>query len=228
MSDKKFKTETHLHTSDVSSCGKLRAKEMIKLYYEAGYKTVFISDHFEQSYFDSLGDIPWEDKITIFMSGYYRAKEAAKQYGINVLFSAEVMFEGVGNHYLMYGLTKEFLCAHPNLCKMNPLEFYEIAKANGVFIVQAHPLRDRICTPTPEWVDGFEIYNSNPRHKDFSEEVKACALENNLFATAGSDAHRVDDVAGSGIITDNEITTVEEFINTVKKGDFQIIGSVDR
>ena len=34
-----FKTETHLHTSEISPCGKISAKEMVKRYHEAGYKT---------------------------------------------------------------------------------------------------------------------------------------------------------------------------------------------
>lgn len=224
MLNKKFKTETHLHTSDVSSCSKLSANEMIKLYYEAGYKTIFVSDHFKKIYFDKLGDISWADKITIFMSGYYRAREEAKQYGMNVLLSAEVAFEGSNNHYLLYGITEEFLRAYPDLCKMDTLEFYKIAKSKGVFVVQAHPHRDKKCVPTPNCTDAFEIYNSNPRHVDFSEKSKMCAKENNLYVTAGSDAHRLEDVGGSGILTDVEITNAEDFIRIIKDGDFQIIG----
>lgn len=224
MINKKFKTETHLHTSDVSPCSKLSAKEMIKLYYEAGYKTIFVSDHFKQIYFDGLGNIPWNDKITIFMSGYYRAREAARQYGMNVLPSAEVAFVGSNNHYLLYGITEDFLHSYPDLCKMDASEFYKIAKSNGIFVVQAHPYRDEKCTPTPDCADAFEIYNSNPRHIDFSEKSEACAKENNLYISAGSDAHRIEDVGGSGIFTDTEITNAEDFIRIIKDGDFQIIG----
>ena len=39
------------------------------------YKTVFVSDHLMQDWCDSLGDIPWADKMTIFLSGYYKAKK---------------------------------------------------------------------------------------------------------------------------------------------------------
>ncbi len=224
MSDKKFKTETHLHTSDVSMCAKLTAREMVKLYHEAGYKTLFISDHYIERFFDYLGDIPWNDKITIFMSGYYRAKEAAKEFGINVLPSVEVVFKDNLNHYLLYGITEEFLCKYPMLYKVEVSDFYEIAKENGVFVVQAHPLRDAVCIPTPDFVDGFEIYNSNPRHKDYSDKVKEIAKENSLYFTAGSDAHRVDDSALTGICTDMEITSVEGFIDIIKSGDFEVIG----
>ena len=66
-----FKTETHIHTSEVSACSRKRAKEMIRLYKEAGYSTVFISDHFQTNSLDVLGDIPWSEKMAIFLSGYY-------------------------------------------------------------------------------------------------------------------------------------------------------------
>jgi len=36
-----YKTEAHLHVSEVSPCSKLKATEMISLYHDAGYKTVF-------------------------------------------------------------------------------------------------------------------------------------------------------------------------------------------
>ena len=53
-----FKTETHLHTSEVSRCGQVSAAEMIELYKEAGYSTVFVSDHFKPHTFKQFGDIP--------------------------------------------------------------------------------------------------------------------------------------------------------------------------
>ena len=61
-----FKTETHLHTAEVSSCSKIKAREMIRKYYEAGYSTVFVSDHFQTNSIDYLGDIQVSSKrVTI-------------------------------------------------------------------------------------------------------------------------------------------------------------------
>ncbi len=39
-----FKTETHLHVSEVSPCGKVKAIDMVKLYHKAGCKTLFVSE----------------------------------------------------------------------------------------------------------------------------------------------------------------------------------------
>ena len=217
-----FKTETHLHVSEISPCSKINASEMVALYHEAGYKTIFVSDHFKQIYFDALGDIAWQDKVTIFLSGYYRAKAAAKKFGMNVLMSAELLFEGNPNHYLVYGITKEFLDSYPDLCKLSVEEFYEIAKKHNVFVVQAHPFRDGNCFPTPNSVDAFEVYNANQRHKDFSEKSEESAIQNGLYMTAGSDTHRLEDVAKGGVLTVTEIKSAEDYISLVKSGKIEL------
>ena len=47
-----YKTETHLHTKEVSRCGKLYADEMVSMYKDAGYDTLFITDHLSESFFE--------------------------------------------------------------------------------------------------------------------------------------------------------------------------------
>ncbi len=217
-----YKTEPHLHVSEISLCSKISAAEMVRLYHEAGYKTIFVSDHFKRDYFDALGEIPWKDKITIFLSGYYRAKEAGKKYGMNVLMSAEISFEGNPNDYLVYGITKKFLNTYTNLYEMSVEEFYKIANEHNVFVVQAHPFRDGVCFPTAESVDAFEVYNSNPRHKNFSDKSEKCASENGLYMTAGSDAHRLEDIGKGGILSGVEIKSAEKFVSLIKSGKIEL------
>lgn len=218
-----FKTETHIHTREVSDCSRKRAREMVSLYKEAGYSTVFITDHFQPNSIDVLGDIPWSDKMAIFLSGYYKAKHEGEKLGVNVLPGAEFRFADSKNHYLAYGITKEFLDAHPDLHKMAAAEFLPIARAEGVFIVHAHPYRDDRDCATPLLVDAIEVYNSNPRHEDYSERSEALAKEYGLPITAGSDAHRDEDIAGSGIETEEEIKTTADFIRLVKERKVRIL-----
>lgn len=218
-----FKTETHLHTAEVSRCGKKRAFEMIRAYKAAGYSTVFVSDHFQANTLDTLGDIPWEEKISIFLSGYYYAKYEGDQIGVCVLPALEICFPDAPNHYLVYGITREMLCAYPALHTYGIARFSEIAKKHGLFVVQAHPHRDGHCFPTPQYVDGVEAYNSNPRHEDMSERSEAVARENGLSTIGGSDAHREEDVAGSGILTEERIETAEQFIRLVREGNCKVL-----
>jgi predicted metal-dependent phosphoesterase TrpH len=217
-----FLTEPHLHTSDVSPCGKVPAEQMVKAYKDAGYSTVCIADHFKPVFFEKLGDIPWSEKISIFLAGYYRAKKQGDELGINVILAPEFMFVGASNHYIAYGITKEFLLSHPEIVTMTVEEFYSLAKENGFAFIQAHPFRDESCFPTPESVDGFEVYNSNPRHKDFSEKTEALVKELGCPVTAGSDAHREEDIAKAGIITDAEIKTGEQLASVILSGKLTI------
>lgn len=218
-----FKTEPHLHVSEVSRCSKLTASDMVMRYYEAGYKTLFISDHFQQNYFDSLGDISWKNKIKKFLTGYESAKKAGEQLGINILLSAEIQFNNSCNHYLLYGIDEAFLKNRPDVLDMTIETFYPYAKEHGVTVVQAHPYRDNFCTPTPDFVDGLEVHNSNPRHKNFTERVVETALSFKKPMTAGSDSHCIEDVALSGVITEKEICTVGDYVQMLISNELKII-----
>ncbi len=213
-----YKIETHLHTSEISPCSQINAEEMVKLHFDAGYKTVFVSDHFKSGYFKALGDMPWRDKIKIFLSGFYKAKNAGEKLGVNVLMSAEISFDTTPNHYLIYGEVEDFLLKYPDLCEKTVEEFYELAKAHNLFVVQAHPYRDGVCYPSYECVDAFEIYNGNPRHNDYNDQAEESAEKNGLYITAGSDAHRFEDIGKSGVMSETEIKTSNDFIELVKSG----------
>ena len=218
-----FKTETHMHVAEVSKCAQIRAAEIVRLYNASGYKTLFVTDHYTQRFLDSLGDIPHEDKVTIFLSTYYKAKEEARRHGMNVILGAEISLSGVRNDYLAYGVTREFFNKYPDLCKMKIDEFSRVAKENGVFLVQAHPYRDNFCYPTPEYVEGIEVYNSHPRHDDKNELAEALALEHGLYMLSGSDAHREEDVGRSGVLSEVVIESSEQFISLLKEGKLELI-----
>lgn len=207
-----FKTETHMHTAETSPCGKVSAVEMIKQYYDAGYKTLFVSDHFYKRYFDSLGDVAWDEKVEQFLKGYRTAKEAGETLGMHVLLSAELRLNCSINDYLLYGIDETLLKHMQHVFEMTIEEFYSYAKEQGITVIQAHPYRDYKCTPTPEYVDGLEAHNSNPRHENFYEKVMELAREYKKPVIAGSDAHRPQDIALSGIMTRNEICVAEDFL----------------
>ena len=135
----------------------------------------------------------------------------------------EICFDGTPNHYLVYGITKDILSDYPELHTYGIARFSAIAKAHGFFLVQAHPYRDGCCYPTPQYVDGIEVYNSNPRHEDENERSEQMAREHGLSMIGGSDAHRDEDIALSGIETEERIETAEQFIRLVKMGNCKVI-----
>ena len=220
-----YKTEPHLHISEVSPCAKIGAEEVIKLYSEAGYKTVFISDHLKHKMFEKLGEMSWKEKVERFLSGYEIARKAGEIYGVNVLLSAEFQLNNSNKHFLLYGINKEFLDNLEVFFDLPISEFYKHAKENGVTVVQAHPYRDGSTTPVDAaYIDAVEAINSNPRHTNYSEKAIAYAMEHGLPMTSGSDTHRHEDVALGGVISKCEIKTPTDYVELLLGNKLELIG----
>ncbi len=216
-----YKTETHLHTKPLSGCARFYPEEMVRFYHDAGYHTIFVSDHFSPYHFSLLPDLSWEEKTGVMYDSYLKAKAEGEKFGMNVLLSPELSLNG--NHYLLYGVSLEFLNSRKDVFEMSLEEFSAFAKEWGITIIQAHPYRDGKCTPQPEFVDGFEVINTNPRHENFDEDSISVAKKYNKLMSAGSDAHRTEDIAGAAMLSECEIKTIDEYLSLLKKGGFKIM-----
>lgn len=223
-----FKTETHLHVRDVSLCAKLYAEDMVKLYHEAGYTTLIVTDHYAERILERLGGDSWEEQVDRFFTGYRNVKAAGEKLGMVVLPGAEIGFsQNPNNHYLLYGVDEAFLKGMPDVWEMSIESFYPYAKKHGITVVQAHPYRDGLCQPTSEFVDAIEVYNSSPRHADYPEESAAAALQGGKPMTAGSDAHRTEDAGLSGVATEKPIYTIDDYVQALMNGNLKIIKGED-
>ena len=217
-----FKTETHLHTAPVSACGRFSPREMIRFYHQAGYTTVCVSDHFAQHHFNKLGSqYSWDQKTDMLYHAYLEAKETGEQYGMHILFTPELSLDH--NHYLLCGVDLAFLKLREDLFDLSLEAFYHHAKAYGITIVQAHPYRDGQCTPHPEFIDGVEVVNTNPRHENFDEACMELANKYGFPMSAGSDAHRTEDIARAAMISEKPVTSVQEYLSMLKNGEFRIM-----
>lgn len=218
---KKYKVETHAHTAEVSTCGHLDGETLIRLYAESGYSTVFITDHFYSAFFEKQGDIDWHKKLCAYRKGYEAAKMAGEKYGVCVLWGAEMRLDCCPNDYLVYGLSEQFLETHEEILKLDLIAFSNLVRENGGLIVQAHPTRRPKSCPTPEFVDGFEVHNTNPRHAEHADYAyeNELAEKYGLLKTGGSDTHRTEDVGLGGMAFPFLITSVSDYIRAVKKGE---------
>ena len=208
-----FKTEAHLHTSPVSSCSKLTPTEQVRLFKEAGYDTVIISDHFSPHHFKKLGeDLTFAEKVDKLCDAYLEAKAEGDRIGLTVLFSVELSFHK--NHYLLYGVTREFLKLREDIFDIDIDELYAHLKAHGITIIQAHSHRAEKCVPHPHHVDGFEI-NCCLRKENYNERTMQVAKEYNMPLTIGSDAHRPEDVGVSATLSEEKIESIEQYLRLV-------------
>ncbi len=142
--EQELKFDLHVHTNAVSSCGEVSPEDMTGLYAAAGYAGVAVTEHFHQTYFDSLGDLSWPEKVNRYMEGYRRA--CAQPHGLKVYFGLEYRNTKTEDDFLVYGLTRQFLCEHPEPYRLPWAEAFALFRQNGAVVIQAHPVRMRMVS----------------------------------------------------------------------------------
>lgn len=217
-----FKTELHCHSMDISECAQVSVDDITKKYTEAGYKTLVLSNHLNYTTMLHHNCESWQAFVEKFYSAYERLKECAKGK-MNILFGAELRFNQNINDYLLFGITKEFLLDNEGLFDMNPESFHKIAKENGILFVQAHPFRNSMTVVAPYYLDGVEAFNGHKGHDSRNEIANAWAEKYGLIKTSGTDFHYNDTPASAGILTDYEITSMTQLVQTLKDGSYTLI-----
>ena len=227
-----FKTELHCHSADASVCGRLYSDRIVEKYVEAGYTTLFLTNHFNNTTFNhkkfNLSDASWEEKIAFFMNGYHALVKVAEGK-LNVLLGIEMRFDPDGiNDYLIYGITEEFLLSHPEILNKSMEENCEIFREAGMLIIQAHPFRNKMKIIKPQCLDGIEVYNGHIGHDSRNCIAYQWAEMYNLIKTAGTDLHREIHQPCGGILTEEPITSAEQLIEVLRSGKYELLrdGSV--
>ena len=220
-----YKTELHLHSSEVSACARSNSKEIVEAYLEAGYTTLVLTNHFSPfSYKCSRYDLSYmtpEEKCEYYINGYYALREAAEGK-LNVLFGMELYPLSRDCDYLIYGMTEEFLRAHTDLMELPLEQTVALTREAGMILCQAHPFRNNMTVTDPALLDAIETHNAHTG--DFRNEIaELWADKFSLIKLSGSDYHGAHHKAESGIATDFPITTNEELIATLKSGNFKQI-----
>jgi histidinol phosphatase-like PHP family hydrolase len=131
--------ETHLHTSQVSLCGRSRGAEYIRMYKDRGYTGIFVTDHFFHGNCSINRNLPWREWVKYFCQGYEDAWNEGKRRGLDVFFGWEETFDN--DDYLVYGLDRDWLLEHPEVRNWTRKDQYETVKSSGGVVIQAHPFR---------------------------------------------------------------------------------------
>ena len=175
--------ETHMHTCQGSACGVSTGKEQAQYYKEIGYTGIIITDHFFHGNTAVPRDLPWEERIDLFFRGFEDAREEGEKIGLDVFFSYEQNF--AGDEYLVYGLDKAYMKAHPEMERWTRRQQMEEVHKAGGCVIQAHPFRmrnymDKIRLGA-QFCDGIEVANAG------NEAVEdARAIGQPSFAGGGS------------------------------------------
>lgn len=216
-----MKIDLHVHTCEISPCGKVPAQEMARMYKEKGYDLIVVTDHL----FPGLKSVKDLDgaaaKAEKWLEGYRLAKAEGEKIGLKVLLGGEARLEEYGNEdFLVYGLKEEDIEWMMELLgNVHTIaEMSEQIRAKGLFLVQAHPFRPGLRAQDTALLDGVEAFNGNPRHNSSNPLARAMALSGGLVMVSGSDAHQPVDVGRGGLNTPDEFDTNEQLLAFLRSG----------
>jgi len=222
---KLYKIDMHVHTAEVSPCGKVKAAEVVRLYKDAGYDAIVITDHYSSSFFQAAKDISWAEKIDRFLEGYRIAFAEGESVGLNVILGMELRFESGANEYLVYGVDEKFLKENEELYKLEIDKFSTMVKDKGFLIYQAHPFRPKMTLADKKYLYGIEVFNGNPRHNSQNDVAYKYAVEHNFKMISGSDFHQVEDLAKGGIAVKNKVTNIKELMDVLTSNDYELLSA---
>jgi predicted metal-dependent phosphoesterase TrpH len=215
-----YRYETHAHTAESSLCGQVPAAIGLQMYRDAGYQGMVFTDHFNEENLNSYGHISWEEKIDRYLAGYRNAAMIAERLNMDVFWGIELRFTENDNDYLVYGIEEDFLKERESILTWPITQFMQsISNRDAVLVYQAHPYRNGCAPLFPIIVDGFEVYNGNPRHDSRNETAAAVAEQHQLLVLSGSDFHRPGDLATGGIASPKRVSSIDEFIIMAKTLD---------
>ncbi len=228
--------ETHLHTSQSSACAQNTGYEMAKAAHEWGYAGIIVTDHHFGGNTAADRSLPWEAWVKEFCKGYYDAKRYADDHDFDVFFGYEAGFDAT--EFLIYGITPEWMAAHPELRDASPREHFRLVHEAGGIVVHAHPYREvwyiKETRLWPDLVDGVEGINgahSSSRsachnRREFDVRAQAYAREHQLPMTAGSDIHTTH-LFGAGIAFKRRLESVQDFCQAFLGGEDYILTNGD-
>ena len=218
--EKTYCYETHLHTKEVSACASCLAADYVEIYKGLGYSGIVVTDHFLRGNSNIPWDLPWEEQINRYCMGYENAKKAGDELDFQVFFGVELNF--AGDEFLLYGLSKEWLLANPDLLSWNHRQLLHKVHAAGGCVVQAHPFRERNYISQISlhpYVDAIEVNNNG--NEAYQDALAYHYAE--LFGkpmTSGSDIHHKQASYNhlKGICFDKPVANSLDFAKKIKEG----------
>jgi hypothetical protein len=177
-----------------------------------GYSGIIVTDHFFSGNSCVPRDLPWEERVNLYCSGFEHAKNAAGD-DLVVLFGIEYNFQG--DEFMLYGLDKKWLLDNPDILQTDRYQLYDRVHQAGGIMIQAHPFRERgylsAIHLTPGVCDGVEVYNAaNP---DWQNALAyEYALDKGFRMAAGSDIHSVSQEDMGGMSFSYPIETIDDYV----------------
>jgi hypothetical protein len=216
---KLYQYEMHCHTAETSPCGILAAAEVADGFKEAGYRGVFITDHFYSRFFETKGmkKLPWEQQAQKYLAGYRAAKKRGDEIGLKVFLALEVQPEDTPFEYLVYGPDERFILEQGPFYRLPAREMSALMRSHGYLVFQAHPYRFGLSPDDPQNFDGIELVNTQPRNFSHNRRALDFAFSHDVMLIAGGDVHMKGDIGRGGVMLPEGIDSVQDFIKYMKE-----------
>ncbi|MDR2553238.1 MAG: PHP domain-containing protein [Treponema sp.] len=215
-----FLYETHLHTRQGSACARSRGADYIKAYRDLGFTGIMVTDHFFNSNTPLDRRIPWAEWVKGFCSGYEDARNEGEKLGVDVFFGWEETFDG--DDYLVYGLDKAWLLAHPELVRWTREEQFREVHRYGGCVVHAHPFRQHCYIDAvhlaPYFIDAVEAANAGNHRAVYDAQAAGYARILELPQTAGSDIHSINDLKKGepyGVELETKLASIGGYVSLI-------------
>lgn len=220
--------ETHLHTSESSACARSTGAEMARACKEYGYTGIFVTDHNWGGNTCVDTGLPWDVWVDQFCLGYENAKAEGDNIGLDVFFGYEAGYDGT--EFLLYGIDKAWMKAHPELKDISVEEQYGLVHEAGGLVMHAHPYREEAYIPEvrlfPDFVDGVEginaahlWYSTALRDKTvYDKRAVAYGRAHGFPMSAGSDIHSTN-LFGGGMAFRRKLRSGADYAQAVLGGE---------
>lgn len=218
-----YKYETHMHTKEGSACSSAPADEMARAHKAMGYDGIFVTNHFFNGNTSVPRDLPWNERIELFCSGYEIAKKTGDEIGLKVFFGLEYCVHQIAD-LLIYNMDKQWLLDNEQLLMYSDeRELFRTVRSLGGFIVHAHPFRSDTyihhISLYPDDIDAVEVINaSHSPNSLYNQRAELYADMYGLPKTGGSDSHHIDKLFGGGILVPEPINSPEDYIRQIRNG----------
>ncbi len=201
--------ETHSHTREHSACSAVSAEELITRAAELGLAGLVVTDHHFQNPAAELRAIA--DRVGAHDLVVLSAYEVTTVDPATGMHAGDLLVFGTPDDTAM-----EIWTPYPEACAR--------ARQLQALIISAHPFREGMGAGNRVFqmdIDGMEILNQNHAQPQV-ERAREAVRRTGLIGTAGSDAHRADQLAQFVTVFQNPVRTMDDFINELRSRQFTL------
>lgn len=215
----KYRIELHSHTSPVSPCSQVKPTDVVRIFRDAGYDGIAVTNHF----FPGLLSMNADEYVEAYKKDFFEAVEEGERIGIKVYQGAELRFLNENNNdYLLFGYDFRQLKEIHDYLNGDLATFVSDFKTEDMLLVQAHPFRNGMFRADPKLLDAIEAFNVHPSHNSRIAQAAKYAAENKKIMTVGTDYHHIGHDGLSATRTHELPENTQELVKVLKSGDFII------